>query len=211
MCFNNKILSRFIFRKLFAALIIYSALLSSHALNFNCEFKLSKLFGRILHYKCLVGDLNLESKGQSLSGVKGDHQENLTNNEVGVLFIENQTCLYLPSDVNNFFPNIYHLEIKNSKLKEITVDDLKMFANLKNLYLKSNAIEIIPEKLFEFNIKLQFINFNDNKIKRIASNIFENIPEIVSFSVERNICIDDSAYGADDLSRLKNEILRNCE
>jgi Leucine-rich repeat (LRR) protein len=149
-------------------------------------------------------------KDQSLTNVFGEHKENLSNNEVGVLTIENQNCAYLPKHIDQHLPNLYQLDIKNSALIEITSADLKMFPNLKNLYIRENLIESLTPGLFAFNQKLQFVNFNDNKIKRIAEGIFDSVPEILSISIERNGCINYSAYGDDEINRLK-ELIKNCK
>lgn len=151
------------------------------------------------------------NKSDEITSVVGTHESNKTNENVGVLILENQICHYLPSRFDEHFNNnVYHLDVKNSSLLAVDQSTMKMFMKLKIIYLRGNLIEEIPPNLFTFNRYLEFINFDDNKIKKINGNAFNNLPNLVSISLERNVCID--SFSMDELSRnnLSKEIELNC-
>lgn len=57
---------------------------------------------------------------------------------------------------------------------------------------------------------LEFINFDDNRIKLVGANVFEPLTKLVSLSVERNNCIDDFAMQEEPLKQLIRKIAREC-
>jgi Leucine-rich repeat (LRR) protein len=155
-----------------------------------------------------VKALNIEQQEQQLTSVDGNHAANKSNGDVGILKIINQVCSYLPHNIQHHFPSVYHLELKNNELQEIKAENMRNFPNLKHLYIRNNLIAELPENLFINNKKLQFINLNDNKIKVIAANVFDDLPELISVSIERNVCIDSSTYG--EIDTFKSEIVEKC-
>lgn len=161
-------------------------------------------------YKCKAQNFNVELESERVTEVNGQHKAMKTTEDVQILIVENQVCKYIPKDLNLHFPNLYHLDIKNSSLKAVSFEHMKMFPKLRHLYIRHNPIEVIPEDLFQHNPLLEFINLNDNKIKQISSNIFDPLSNLISFSIERNICIDDFGFQNQSLNELKDKIARKC-
>lgn len=162
-------------------------------------------------YKCKARNLSVRSEGERTTEINGEHQAQKTNSDVQIFIIENQVCHYLPKDLDLHFPKIYHLDIRNTGLKAVTSDDMKMFPMLKHLYIRNNEIEVLPNDLFHHNSLLEFINLNDNKIKQVGSNTFDGLPNLASLDIERNICIDDFALQEDAIKKFKKKIARSCQ
>jgi hypothetical protein len=61
---------------------------------------------------------------------------------------------------------------------------LRSMPDLKRIDLDKNYIEALPPALFEYNTKLQFVNFLNNRLNGIPENLFKNNPllEVVWFS-----------------------------
>lgn len=180
----------------------------TNALELDCDYKMSKVFNKILHYKCTASNFSSVNEATNLLIVNGNHEEALTNQNVDVLIIKNMTCHYLPNDMDIHFPNVNHLDITNSGLKVITKNNMKMFPRLKYLYIRQNPIKTLPSQLFEHNQQLQFINLSDNKIKFIDADVFDVISSLISVNLERNDCIDMSSYN--DIDTLKAQIALSC-
>lgn len=175
---------------------------------FDCEYKLSKIFNRVLHYKCTANNFKNEIEGAKLVNTIGYHKDSLTNENVDVLMIENMTCHYLPDDMGMHFPNLNHIDVTNTGLKVLTKNNMKMFPHLKYLYIRRNPIKHLLSNLFQHNQELQFINFSDNKIKIINADVFDDISSLISVNLERNVCIDMSTYN--DIAALKAQIMIKC-
>jgi Leucine-rich repeat (LRR) protein len=181
-----------------------------HGTSFDCEFihiKVTKIYGI---YKCIAANLTVYSEDERIVGVGGLHKSENTNENVQIFIIENQVCHYLPKDLNLRFPNVYHLDVRNSGLKAINGERMEMFPKLRHLYVRNNPIEALPENLFEHNLLLESMDLSDNRIKTVESNVFETLTKLIVLNIERNQCIDGFAFEEDSLRKLKVEIYRKC-
>jgi hypothetical protein len=198
----------FLFFRLF--ILAFVIISSVSAVEIACGFEITK-FGRYkTHYTCRATEFHVESRAEQLTGVSGTHIEKGSNENVGILLVVNKTVHYLPQHMEQHLPRLYHLDLNGVGLKAISSNDMLMFPNLRYLYIRRNEIEELPEGLFNNNKELQFINLNDNKIKRVALSIFDAPYQLVSLTIEGNICIDDSAMGDEEIALLKAEIVLRC-
>ncbi|CRK86445.1 CLUMA_CG000023, isoform A [Clunio marinus] len=196
----------------FAIISIFVILCSySNSVIFECEFTLINIMNIKKTYKCTLKNLDISHNNETVHNVTGIHKDEKESKDVNILIIENQVCYYLPNDINLHFPQLYHLDIKNSGLKSITKTEMKMFPKLKYLYIRNNPIEIIPENVFEFNPLLEFISLDDNRIRSIGTNVFGSLNNLISLSVEHNICIDNFAMEEEPLKNLIQEINVKCK
>lgn len=161
-------------------------------------------------YKCIAQNFSILTESERISNVGGIHQQNLTNQDVEIFIIEDQMCVFLPQNIDQHFPKIYHLDVRNTGLEAITSSQMKMFPKLKHLYIRNNPIEVLPANVFQFNPLLEFINLNDNKLKTIGENIFQSLSKLISLSIERNVCIDNFALQEEPLKELIDEVARKC-
>jgi Leucine-rich repeat (LRR) protein len=180
------------------------------AYEFSCDFR-STSFGKFkIHYKCIATEFDVQAPATKLKGIRGTHKDNKTNDDIGILIVQNKTVHYLPHDMQVFMPNLYHLDLNGVGLRTISGSDMQMFPHLKYLYIRHNEIEQLPAGLFDNNNQLQFINLNDNRIKRVAAGVFDAPHHLVSISIEGNACIDNSAMGDSEIATLKGQIVRQC-
>jgi Leucine-rich repeat (LRR) protein len=191
---------------------VFTLLTLSHAtdINIKCDYILITILKVKQIYKCKVENFVAENKFDKIAVVNGIQKSDKTNQDVQFFIMENQICHYLPADIGVHFPNLNHVDIKNSSVLKIEQSSLKSMPNLKILYLKKNFISEIERDLFKFNPHLEFINFDDNRITKIDIDFIKNLQNIVSVSLERNECID--SFGIDEMSMrtLLNQIKINC-
>lgn len=176
----------------------------------KCEFHHARILKVKEIYKCKVQNLKIESAAIPITSTEGDQKANKSSKDVGILLIDNQVCHFLPKDLDRHFPGIYHLDVNHSGLKVLTADDMKMFPLLQHLYIRNNQIEVLPHDLLQHNPLLTFVNFNKNRIKIIDPSTFDLLPQLVSLSLEGNICVDGFAMQEEPLKAFKAEIARNC-
>lgn len=161
-------------------------------------------------YKCKALNVNIQLADEALIGVNGIHKVNKTTEDVQILIFENQVCHYLPTGIDLHFPKVYHFDVRNSGLKAVTREQMRMFPLLKHLYIRNNPIEVLPDHLFSHNPLLEFINLNDNRIKQVGVELFKPLTSLVSLSIERNDCIDGYALEEETLKNLITEVVRKC-
>lgn len=176
----------------------------------KCEFQHARILKVKEIYKCKVQNLSITSATSEISSIEGNQKANKTSEDVGVLLIENQVCHFLPKNLDKHFPRIYHLDVENSGLKAVTADDMKMFPQLQHLFIRNNQVEVLPHDLLRHNPLLTFVNFNRNRIKIIDPTTFDLLPQLVSLSLEGNICVDGFAMQDEALIAFKAEVARNC-
>lgn len=117
----------------------------THGAVFNCDFTYIRLMKVTGIYKCKARNFNVQLKNETVTAVNGEHKAQKANEDVQIFIIDNQVCHYLPKDLDFHFPKVYHLDVNNSGLKSVSSVEMKMFPKLKQLYIRSNPIEILPE------------------------------------------------------------------
>lgn len=89
------------------------------------------------------------------------------------------------------------LSIEKCKLMEISQSDLKGFSKLQHLWIKQNSVKVIEKDLFKYNPDMTYVNFNQNNLKEIDGNVFDNLKKLKHVHLMDNECIKMST---DDFS-----------
>lgn len=161
-------------------------------------------------YSCFVNNLNLTSAIEPVTNVIRKHEAKITNSDVKLLKIHNQTCTQVPEKIGSFFVNVEGLEVIRSELKTITTASLESFKNLKYLNLMKNNVENLSEGLFDQNLLLQIIIISCNRLKIIDSNIFQSLHDLQHVDFRRNICVHLKSENKDKLAHLIYHIDEKC-
>lgn len=110
------------------------------------------------------------------------------------LEIEESNCPRLPLALDEFFPNLKALRVHNTNLMKLTKEDLKPLSGLLSIIITHTKLESLDADLFEDLKNLQWIDFSDNKFKKIAPNILNPVKnQIMIISFKSSGCIDYSA------------------
>jgi len=160
------------------------------------------------HIKCIYNDGNNYVKSDSLyqcwvrnnpriltqesaqiSSVNGLHEGSRGNDGVLDFHAQSKTIKFFPKGLEKFFKNLKLIQILACQLQEIHQSDLKVFPNLTYLYLNSNDIEVIEEGLFDFNPKLEYIEFYESKIIHVDPNVLDNLTKLRTFLFPDVSCV----------------------
>lgn len=164
----------------------------------KCEFGTADWWVLDGIYRCKSrnqGDIITEQNNREITKIAGEHDDSKTNFNVKGVLIVNSNVFYFPRGLSNVFPNLEGISIWSSNLKEITQEDLKDLTNLRYIKLDDNQIQILGEKLFQNNPKLELFSAMRNQISHIDSNIFNNFVNKLSFLyLSDNICEFEDAY-----------------
>lgn len=96
---------------------------------------------------------------------------------------------FFPTNLSEKFKNLIAIRIRSCQLKEIHQNDLKPFINLIYLNLDINPIEILEEGLFDFNLHLEVIWFENNKIRSIGQTTFDKLNVLRDLDLSENKCV----------------------
>lgn len=121
--------------------------------------------------------------------------------------MDHQSILAVPCGLTKIFPNLMHLQIRNSSLiflqrgcienvevllfphneiRKLTIDTFWDCHTLKQLGLSHNKIETLDENLFIYSRHLTYFYANSNKIKTLQRNLFRNNAQLKIVSLNEN-------------------------
>lgn len=161
-------------------------------------------------YSCYITNLNISTNDKVVTDVMRKHEIKMTNADVRLLKVHNQSCYEIPYKLGTFFIKIEGLEVIHSGLETLKKENLKDFKNLKYLNLMKNKIEILSNDTFQYTTKLQFIIICCNKLKIIGVDIFNDLNQRQHVDFRRNVCISRKSDNDDDLYSMKKEIAKKC-
>ncbi|XP_070504778.1 SLIT and NTRK-like protein 6 [Chironomus tepperi] len=126
--------------------------------------------------------------------------------------VRSSTIYWLPKFDNTIAARLRMVAVENSKLKEITRDNLELMTNLESLDLQGNHIEKLDNKPFEFNNKLIFINLINNKIKFIEPGTFGGLQHLDRLHLHGNLCFSrgNNAKNKTEVIKLIKTINGSC-
>jgi hypothetical protein len=155
-------------------------------------------------------DLSMKTIGTSFT-FSGTQEQIQTTTQI--IFKRSGRVAHLPRNLFQEFPNLNELEIyfsdipilqndffkpEHNKLQELALfrDKIKiiegnafaLLINLERISLEQNEIKSLPENLFQNNHKLIEIYLQKNKIKIIAPGSFKNLNQLTGVKLEGNEC-----------------------
>lgn len=124
----------------------------------------------ISSYICTLSINN--PNGIEFDVIEGNHAENRTNDDVGIVQGIYQNTRNIPRIICEQFPNLFEIFIELSHLEVLTVESLADCVNLEFLFLSQNSLTIIPERIFVNHPNLDTVALFDNQIAEIYENSF---------------------------------------
>jgi Leucine-rich repeat (LRR) protein len=123
-----------------------------------------------------------------------------------ISFTRNHLC-HLPYDTFEDLINLEQFSLSHNQLS--VIPNLKTLSKLKELYLFENSIESLSSADLSGNPNLEVIQFHENKLKIIDSEIFNILLKLRNADFTHNRCISMKFknHAADDLVKAIEE---NC-
>lgn len=81
--------------------------------------------------------------------------------------------------------------------------------SLKIFSITHNKLETIPKNLFRYNLKLESVWFEDNRIKIIDEGMFDHLPDLNYVDLTYNFCVSEFYY-ARRFDAMRNDLKQNC-
>ncbi|KAG5667330.1 hypothetical protein PVAND_015313 [Polypedilum vanderplanki] len=166
-------------------------------INITCKTSIIGLSHRHIPkgiHACGVNeDLNINAKNYEFAALT--YNNNISIAKYGPLngiHIKNKIINYFPIGLSKLIPNIIGIGIDDTKLMEITKNDLKHFPKLLHLFLRKNLLKVLEKDLFKFNPDLKFINIDENLLTKIDPNIFDHLIDLKHLHLKKNMCIDSA-------------------
>lgn len=174
----------------------------------NCLFEM-KLFERIDSvYTCVGTVLDDGSGNENVSAVYGTHETGKRHEDVYGIALRQQNLEFVPTNIEQFFPNIVAIDLYNNSITSISNRHLAPFPNLQYLTLLRNKITTIDGDLFDGINVMKHISFTSNNIRNVGHDL--NLPTDGAIFFTETQCISQTATSPDAVASLKLNLLRNC-
>lgn len=144
----------------------------------NCYFVTDWIY-RGERYSCSATlDDVLEPK-VFISSVRGNHNENRSNDDIQAVGIQDQTTRFLLKGMTNFFPNMDQLYVLRSDLTNLSRSDFDGQSKLTTLSLSRNHLSSIPYDTFEDLIELEYLLLFLNQLTSVPNlKTLKNLEQI---------------------------------
>jgi hypothetical protein len=179
-------------------IIVLTALFSTiTAIEIHCTFQHWKVPRQYDYlYLCAVSGVHV-TENKDLERVVGtSHEKGKSDADVQVVsFTRCNNMTFIPQNIHKIFPNIIALMFDQScKIETLNGDELKDYVNLEWFVISDNPLKRIPGNLFEFNPKLKNVNFHQNEIEHVGSNLLNHLENLTTAHFLGNACISQTAY-----------------
>jgi hypothetical protein len=173
----------------------------------ECTFE-NDLFG----YTCTIREQKNIADPITL---KGEHWSRNTNNDVETLDIENCDFVTFPQNLQELFPNLKHLFIKDCNLEHIGTEHIGKLKKLTHVWVMYCKLRRLEGDLFSGLEELDSVDFEGNKIEEIEPEIIDDIKRIKSVYFLNNTNINKwynrGVTGSCRLDDLIQEIRVKCK
>ncbi|KAG5680510.1 hypothetical protein PVAND_010017 [Polypedilum vanderplanki] len=140
-------------------------------------------------YQCVVQNKEVfDGNRVTIEKAEGNHESGKSDDDVKFFYLTGANLKYFPRNLEYVFKNLELIYIYNSKLIEITSEDLKPFPKLKYFKLYENPIEVIRENLFINNPDLEVLYLLSNKINHIDPKALSHLNKLRAIDLNDNVC-----------------------
>lgn len=186
----------------------------SSALSFtlNCKFVHDGWDSAVpTVYKCEVMPATLNVTTRENSVITKIDGRPSSYDKVDAMRIYEQICFFFPQQVAKFFKNLQAIAVQNSKLKDLTKNDLRSFKSLKSLSLYGNDLTMLEFGVFDGNLKLEFLSIYSNKISSVGIEILAPLKSLKKAFFHSNLCVNFDALTEDEMKVLRQKLTKDCQ
>lgn len=185
------------------------ALCSVNCIYLDCNYRPRTFNDLGTLYSCDVVTIHPSGGNTTISDVSHNHVGDNGNGDVEALIFLVDID-FTPFRIEEFFPNLVYLSLRNRKTSTLKRESLLGLTHLRQLDFGGNGLRIVEPNLFEGNPDIQRVYFENNRIRHVAFNVFDNLESLETLYMDDNDCIKENANVAGDIDLLKFHILVNC-
>lgn len=172
--------------------LLCSLIIISTPLNLNCTYNKNADWWIVKFvYQCDIKSyISVQTPQESLIySINGNHLLYHGNNDVKGFVIQKLVVQFFPTQLDKFFKNLELIHISHCNLKEVHQTHVKPFPKLRAIVLHDNDIEVIENGLFDYNLNLEIVWLNKNKLIHIGMNVFDDLNKLTYLNLEDCNCI----------------------
>lgn len=151
-------------------------------------------FGR--QYTAIVYKLSIPRGDFFVNGIDGVNVDGQTNDNVQAIHIVHQTTKFLPRRVLDFYKNVNHYHVVDSGLETLVGEPLDR--RIRYVHFDDNRIRTIPREFFQNTVDMQLISIERNLLTILDAEMFRGMPALrwVSFAGNRIRTLPGTLFSA---------------
>jgi len=191
-------------------LIIVIFISSSSGIIVNCRF-VNTGWDTETQYTCEVSQVDISENDTALLDVRGTHQTNKANKDVGGLsFWGTYPLDRMPTNIESFFPNLEAIRFWNGNLTHVSAEILLGFQNLALFDVSYNKLATIEGDLFKYSPNIQKVYFIENLITNVGHDLLTGLTKLTDADFRYNPCINILSTNHFLIPNLIKELLIQC-
>lgn len=184
---------------------------SSRGIVFNCDFGLQGFLSLGYLYTCSVYREDVSGNNTALVDVRGSHVSGKRNENVESIILYYQNSYNrIPTNIDNFFPNLTAIQFVYGSLTSVTAEDLQPFPNLRMFSAPYSKLVYLDGDMFKHTPKIQILEFYVNPITNVGYDLLTGLTDLVLVDLRSVSCINSYANSRAAIRSLNNELLRQC-
>lgn len=193
-----------------AAVVAFLAVQGIQSTTLHCEYKMhSTVWGT--RYTCAPNNFRTSLNDRNVTSVQGVHNFGKENSDVKKLFVQKQSCLYLPLNLGSNFPNLEIFYMMNSNVQHLLNGDLDGLSNLKVFDASHNPITQLGRDFFKGHSTIEIVSFYDCHLKIIDPEALNPLINLKEAHFQYNVCLAISADEVSQIDEIKEEIRDKCQ
>lgn len=191
-----------------ALLLVISNFKTIEGFAVDCLYE-TRSFDRVGSiYTCGGTVLADGSVDENLTRVYGLHETGKQHEDVQAIAIRDQNLQFAPTNVEQFFPNIIVIDLRDNNITTISNRHLLPFPNLKSLIMWQNKVTSVEGDLFKGINGMVHYSFSRNDVRHVGHEL--NLQANGGIYFSDNPCINQAADLPSQVASLKLNLLRNC-
>lgn len=191
--------------------IIFAVFLLSvpcgYGVIFNCNYQVMHVSMLNQVYAC---NAEVTEAVNTTLFIRGQHTGQNEDANVECLLVIDQNMTYIPSNIDEYFPNLKCIAWDNSGLRTLISRDLQQFPKLIRLQFISNSLTYLDGNLFQYTLYLRAIDFESNRIGAVGENLLSNLTNLEFADFRNNICINLVASRSGIIEELEEALHKQC-
>jgi len=131
------------------------------------------------------------------------------NDKVKTINFSNSSLNFIPAGIEKEFRNLVGIVFDKCDILRLRQADFKPFPKIRGIWLRRNShLEVLEKGLFDYNIKLEYINLFFNNFKHIDANLLDALNALTFINIP---CMGIRLEGNSSTSTFKSLFESKCQ
>lgn len=162
------------------------ALHSTFAFDLNCEYTDFLWDGYVSMYSCKVEFLNSSRDDSYIESVEGEHETGKTNDDVSSFIVGISDASTFPDGIAKVFPNLITIQVMTLSLTDISRKNFEGLVKLERLNLNMNKLKRIGNDTFYEAESLKRLYIGSNELDELHGDAFSNLQKLERLNLNQN-------------------------